>query len=194
MNCSSQYTNPAFCLKYTGTAVLSSIIISIKLTVTTFFNKPFFINLMSFQSRKRYVACLLELITSKTWLCITRPTRLFCLPLYCFHCYEVISVTLTDWYLRSLSSWWYIQAFDDISCIWTWPDLTGMLCRVPQEAVQALRLPALWGGEGAVPLPPALSQRRRLLLLHQRLHHHQWVLRPLHTTSHLCSTTAELHR
>lgn len=128
MNCSSQYKNPAFCLKYTGTAVLSSIIISIKLTVTTFFNKLFFINLMSFKSRKRYVACLLELLTSKTWLCITRPTRLFCLHLYCFHCYEVISATLTDWYLRSLSSWWYIQAFDDISCIWTWPDRAVVPC------------------------------------------------------------------
>ena len=66
------------------------------------------------------------------------------------------------------------------SVIWAWPDFCVLR---PQEAVQALRLPALWGGEGAVPLLPAVLECRGLLLLHQRLHHHQWVLpQPLATS------------
>lgn len=69
---------------------------------------------------------------------------------------------------------------DVLCCIWTWLDWP------PQEAVQTLRLPALWGGEGAVPLPFALSQCCWLLLLHQCLHHHQWV------TSDLWPPTAML--
>lgn len=75
---------------------------------------------------------------------------------------------------------------DVLRCIWTWLDWP------PQEAVQTLRLPALWGGEGAVPLPFALSQCCWLLLLHQCLHHHQWVFHQLHITSDLWPPTAML--
>lgn len=62
-----------------------------------------------------------------------------------------------------------------------------------QESVQALCLPALRGGEGTVPLPPALSQHSWLLLLHQRLHHHQYVLHQLHMTYDISSRTHELN-
>lgn len=44
-----------------------------------------------------------------------------------------------------------------------------------QEPVQAVCVSSLWGWEGAVPLPPADPECRRLLLLHQYLHQHQWV-------------------
>lgn len=51
-----------------------------------------------------------------------------------------------------------------------------------QEALQALCLSALRWREGTVPLSLAVLQCRRLLLLHQRLHHDQWVAAQHHTS------------
>jgi hypothetical protein len=67
-----------------------------------------------------------------------------------------------------------------------------------QEPVQALCVPPLWGGEGAVSIPPADSECCWLLLLHQHLHWYQWVClvhlypRPFPPSQHFPNTHVDV--